>query len=459
MDKEYCIDYGHGITELFINSSVSAILSTMDQGIEIFDETATRPIPLPGNKGKRFRGYVPWGADNERPYKVLKKIRRDEVMSQNKLFNTLTGYASGIRIRREDGSMISDTEQTNFFRYNRMPRYFLEQVVDMKHFFFTVSVVILSKDGRKIVKIRHKEACHVRFETCDPQTGKIEHLFYANWEDNTPREEEIEVIPVLDLFDPLGDLETRMGRVPAADGKLKKPVNERKFAIINQFPVAGCKYYPFAPYWAVFLSGWYDIKQMIPDGKKAKFRNHAQIKYQVEVHRDYWENICREEKITAMEDKTARVKKEKENIRNFLTGIENSGKMWITGYYIDPTGKEIRMVRVTVIDTGKEGGDWIEDAEEASNMLCYADNIHPNLVGATPGKNRGGFSGSVQRELFTMKQALEKPYHDILLEPLFLIKEYNGWRDFVCDVPVITLTTLDKNKDAEENTLRKEGNL
>jgi hypothetical protein len=457
-EQDYIIDYGHGMELMEVNRSVSAILNTMDEGTEIFDDTGTKPKSLPGKKGKTHRGYVPWGDDNQRPYMVMGKIRKDEVMSQNKLFNTLTGYASGVRLRREDESKITDREQTDFFKYNRMPRYFLEQVVDMKHFFFTVSVIILSGDGKKIVKLRHKEACHIRFETCNPKTGRIEHLYYANWEEHTPGEEEIEVIPVLDLYDPLGDLETRMGRLPADNGKVSPPSKDRKFAIINQFPVAGCKYYPFAPYWSVFLSGWYDIKQMIPGGKKAKFRNHAQIKYQVEVHKDYWENICREEKITDLEKKSARVKKEKENIRDFLTGIENSGKLWITGYYTDPNGKEVRMVRISTVDTGKEGGDWITDSEEASNMICYADNIHPNLVGATPGKTNGGFSGSVQRELFTMKQALEKPYHDILLEPLFIIKEYNGWQDIVIDVPVITLTTLDKGKDSEENTMRKEGN-
>lgn len=450
------IDYGHGVSVLEISSTVSAIINSIDEGAQVFDEEGTTPVPLPGDEKKKYRGYVPWGEDNLLPYKVAKKIRKDEVMSQNKLFNTLTGYASGIQVKNGAGEKLTNPDIIDFFKYNRMPRYFLEQVVDMKHYFFTVTVLILSLDGKKIKKIRHKEACHCRFETCDPKTGLIEHLFYANWEGNNLKEEDIEVIKVLDIYDPIGDLETRMGLIPGKDGKKQKPVSDRKFAIINQFPIVGSKYYPFAPYWSVFLSGWYDIKQMIPGGKKAKFQNHAQIKYHVEVHRDYWENICREEKITDPEKKAARVKTEKENIRNFLTGIENSGKLWISGFYMDPNGNEVKMVRINLIDTSKEGGDWIEDSEEASNMICYADNIHPNLVGATPGKQNGGYSGSVQRELFTMKQALEKPYHDILLEPLFVIKEYNKWDDFSYDVPVITLTTLDKGKDAEENTLRKE---
>lgn len=122
--------------------------------------------------------------------------------------NTLTCYASGIRVSRGNGEPLSDAEQKDFFRRNRLSRYFPEQCTDMKHFFFSVAVVILSTDGKKIVKLRHKEATHVRFETCNPATGKIEHLFYANREDCTPEDGEIEVIPVLDIQDPVGDLET-----------------------------------------------------------------------------------------------------------------------------------------------------------------------------------------------------------------------------------------------------------
>jgi hypothetical protein len=92
--------------------------------------------------------------------------------------------------------------------------------------------------------------------------------------------------------------------------------------------------------------------------------------------------------------------------------------------------------------------------EEVSNIICHAGNIHPGQAGAASGKSKNSFSGSVQRGLFTVKQAPEKPCYDILPESLSVIKEYSGQEDFICDVPVITLTTLDKGKDAEENTLR-----
>ena len=43
------------------------------------------------------------------------------------------------------------------------------------------------------------------------------------------------------------------------------------------------------------------------------------------------------------------------------------------------------MVRITRIDTSKDGGDYSDDIAESNNMQCYADNIHPNLVGAISG--------------------------------------------------------------------------
>jgi hypothetical protein len=363
---ENVIDYGNGVTELVLSPSVSAILNEIDSGAEVFDETAALPVKLSG-KHKSLRGYVPRGSDSTLPCRILKKIRKDGVMSQNKLFNTLACHASGIRIRKRDGEGITSQDIAGFFKYSRMPCYFPEQATGMKHFFFSVTVIILSGDGKKTVKIRHREACHIRFETCDPVTGRIERLFYASREGNTSEDDEIEVIPVPDIWDPPGNLETRTGKNPNSRGQKQQAVKDRKFAVINSFPVAGCKYCPFVCYRLIFLSGLYGIRQMIPAGKKAKFRHQACIRYHVEVHLDYREMLCREEKITGPEKKAVRIKKE------------------------------------------KAGSNRIEDLEEVSNMICHAGNIHPGPAGAASGKSKNSFSGSVQRGLFTVKQASENP--------------------------------------------------
>jgi hypothetical protein len=448
--------YFSGFETMDISNDVSALLTEQSESSELFDEMGKAPVVIPGDKKKKYRGYMPWGESNTLPYSIITSARHDEVLSQNKLFNTLVGYGSGIKIMKNNGDEITDPKIIEFFDFNRLPKYHLEQVTDMKYFFFTVSVIILSNDGKKIVRLRHKEAAHTRFEQINPKTGKIDHIFYANWSDE-PKEKDIEVIELLDMNNPYYDLMVRMGKTPNDEGKVQTPTETRKFAVVNMFPIPGTGYYPFAYWYSMFLSGWFDIKRLIPKAKKAKMKNGSSFKYHVEINRLFWDDLCTQEGITDQKLRIERCNKEKENIKKFLTGIENSGKMWISGFYVDPTGKETAYVRINNVDAGKEGGDWIEDSEEASNMICYADNIHPSMVGAAPGKGKGGFSGSVQRELFTMKQSLEKAYQDIMLEPLFIIKKYNGWDDFKYDIPVVTLTTLDKGKDATENTLRDDG--
>ena len=65
-----------------------------------------------------------------------------------------------------------------------------------------------------------------------------------------------------------------------------------------------------------------------------------------------------------------------------------------------------------------KGGEYIDDLEEVSNILCYGMGQHPSLIGAAPGKNKS-INGTEARELFIIKQAMLKPIRDRILLPLF----------------------------------------
>lgn len=47
-------------------------------------------------------------------------------------------------------------------------------------------------------------------------------------------------------------------------------------------------------------------------------------------------------------------------------------------------------------------------------MFCFTMRVHSNLVGSVPGKTQTNNSGSDKRELYTIAQALQKPYHGLL---------------------------------------------
>ncbi|MBR2607126.1 MAG: hypothetical protein IKC70_04275 [Bacteroidaceae bacterium] len=440
-------------SEVFeIKDSVLCSIETVEDSATVFDEEVFgNAIHIPGTPYK----YIPFGADDQLPYNLIRQIGKDEIMSQNKFFNILTCYGNGLQyVDAQTDKPTKNAEIKSFMMRNSLAEFFLEQTTDLKYFFFAVAVIILSKDRTKIVKIRHKEACYCRFEEADEQ-GRINHVFYGNFKDGAKNKKNIEVIRLLDQKDPLGNLLVLVGREPGEDGLCRERTKENKFAIVSRFPTPGLQYYPVPYYTSILRGDWYDIKRLIGVGKKAKLRNSTSIKYHVEVHKDYWDQICSNEEIYDPEARKKRVKKEYENIKNFVTGIENSGKVWISGFYQNPDGKEISMIKINCLDKVKEGGDWSDDIQESANTICYADNIHPNLVGAVPGKAQSNNSGSDKRELFTLKQSLEKAPHDILAKPHNVVIGYNEW-DVYPDVPLIMLTTLDKKNDAKKVSMNNE---
>lgn len=413
------------------------------------NEDRTQTISI----GGRQYEYIPWGGDNMLPYYVQTLIGKNMVTSQCQQFNTLTCYGQGLQffVRGTD-NRASDPEIRKFCLHNALHLQFWEQATDMKYFFFSVLTITLSRDGSKIVHLRHQDACHCRFTARNKQ-GRSENVIVANWRQSPPKT--AKVFPLLDEVDPLGDLLVRLGKEPdPKTGKLSAGTADRTFAIVCRVPTIGRQTYPIPYYFSIFLDAWYDIYRLIGTGKRFLIKNTAAPRWQVEIHKNYWNNVCNEEGITDPQKRKERIKRERENITEFLTKPENAGKTWITSYESALEGKETRMVRIYPLGVDKkEGGDWSDDMQESSNALCFAMGVHPNMVGATPGKSQMNNSGSDKRELFNLKQSIEKAWHDVMEVPYHVVLHFNSWDEkYDIQVPMIEMTTLDKNKEFDIKT-------
>lgn len=389
--------------------------------------------------------YMPWGGDNNMPFDILKLIEDDETLSTCQMFNAEVCFGSGLRYDTCLASAAVKSEVEDFFLDNDIASYYLGVCQDFKHFGFAVSVIILSRDGTKIVRLLRKEACYCRFAPAG-KDGRITRLLYANWRKCIASRSDIEVIEMLDASAPWRDLQDR----------LAKNTTCRKFAVVSRIPTPDSTYYPIPYYASLFKGKWYNIKQLIGLAKESKLRNSAPIKYQIEISQKYWESIFRSEGITDRRKQQERIVQEKQSILDFLTGAENSGKAWFSTFYITPDGKEQHDVVINKIDDSKEGGDWSTDIQEAVNMFCFTMRVHSNLVGSVPGKAQSNNSGSDKRELYTIAQALQKPYHDLLFTVHRIIIRFNGWKGVVPDCPFIQLTTLDEHADAKQVTTNGE---
>lgn len=414
------------------NNSAS-VAFTVDSG-KVFREDG-EIVPVTLSNGIQ---YMPWGADNQMPYHVLDMIEKDETLSTCQIFNAEVCYGNGLQYNTEACTKQVKDEIQDFLLCNNMATYFLGVCQDFKHFGWCVSVIILDKEGKHIVSLHRKEACYCRFTPANKH-GVIENVLYGNWKKPLSSISDVEIIPLLSLDCPWHDLQDR----------LKRNTHLRKFAVVSRVPTPDSTYYPIPYYASLFRGKWYNIKQLIGMAKEAKLKNSAPIKYQIEVSAKYWENIFKRERITDPKKMQERVVEEKRHIIDFLTGAENSGKALFSTFYVSPTGEVQHEVVINKIESDKEGGDWSTDIQEAVNMFCFTMRVHSNLVGSVPGKSQSNNSGSDKRELYTIAQALQKPYHDLLFIPHLIIMKFNKWVGAFPDCPFIQLTTLDEGVDAK----------
>lgn len=396
--------------------------------------------------------YIPWGGDNQMPFDLLALVEKDETLATCQCFNAEVCYGSGLQYCTTETSAAVKSQVEDFLLDNDLAAYFLGVSQDFKHFGFAVSVLILNEEDTKIVRLLRKEACYCRFAPADAK-GRIPKILYANWRKPISSRSDIEVIELLDPVAPWVDLQSRLSTL-----RTSHSTNNRKFAILTRIPTVDSTYYPIPYYAALFKGKWYNIKQLIGIAKEAKLRNTAPIKYHIEVGAKYWESIFRSEGITDRRKQQERIVREKQTILDFLTGAENSGKAWFSTFYVTPDGKEQHDVVINKIDDSKEGGDWETDIQEAINMICFTMRVHSNLVGSVPGKAQSNNSGSDKRELYTIAQALQKPYHDLLFTVHRILIKFNAWKNVTVDVPFIQLTTLDEHQDAKQVKLPNSNN-
>ena len=437
-------DYSFNSVEVIPDLKASAAF-TVDTSSVFLEDVDMQPVTIADGYQ-----YMKWGKDNEMPYEILKLIDSDETLSTCQLFNAEVCYGSGLVYDTSAAQKKVQQEVQNYMMDNDLASYFLGVCQDFKYFAFAVSVIILNGDGSRIVRILRKEACYCRFAPAE-KDGTIPYILYANWRKSITSKDQVEKIELLDQHSPWTDLQERM---QANKGK-KPKTSTRKFAIVSRVPTPDSTYYPIPYYGSLFKGNWYRIKQLIGMAKEAKLKNSAPIKYHIEIANRFWDGIFKAEGITDRKKQMDRVVEEKEKIINFLTGMENSGKVLFSTFYVNPNGEEQHDVVINKVETDKEGGDWSTDIIEAVNMMCFTMRVHSNLVGSVPGKSQTNNSGSDKRELYTIAQALQKPYHDLLFTVHYIIIRYNAWEGVKPDCPFIMLSTLDENRDAKLVTPNK----
>ncbi|TXI33108.1 MAG: hypothetical protein E6Q58_03130 [Niabella sp.] len=364
-----------------------------------------------------------WGDNNDFPQQIIKLASESTELAslldwkaralQGTAVLAVESVWNETRQEFED-KLINDEEITGFLRSIHFKRYLREASTDFFWFWNVFPELIKNEAGDKIAYLGVQDASYCRWSPMN-ERGIIEHCYIsANWPNAKISDLATLKLPVIDPYSPNAIEELRGSEI-------------QHFIYPVSYPSPGKSYYQLAPWDGWRTSGWPELAKMIPKSKVQLMKQLLSAKFILEIPVNYWPTAYPEwPKMTLEEQMTIKRAKVKE-INDTITGVENTGKTILSESGTDAMHQPIQGWKILPIEDKLKDGNFLEDSREASQHLRSALALDSALTGDGPGKGMGGGSGSDKRIALNIYVALQQPYREIILEPLYFIAAYNGW--------------------------------
>ncbi|MCD8176706.1 MAG: hypothetical protein LUE98_04500 [Tannerellaceae bacterium] len=348
-----------------------------------------------------------------------------------------------------------------FCENNNLANWLMEQAADQAYFWnwFPLLQLNIGRDDKdwepKIVKLRHLEATCTRKGEMD-KYGRINYCVYsrefAGSGIDTIESQDTEnynrqiIYEALDINDALSQLREKT----KAQKNTKTRNRTTDYVLPLRLPTPGKPYYAKPSWYTLFSSGIFIYMLAMLNQRSVKLKNSIMFSYIIHLNEEYVMYEYQRCGAIKEEDRIKVYNNLVDELTGWLKNPANDGKALVAmTKTID--GKVVKWVEIEQLDRTKASDTSVkEDIAEIANVMLYAQGIHPQTVGAIPGKEKVA-SGTEARELNLLQQLDLFPQKVFLLEPLYLIKRFNGWdENLFFDIPVHVLTTLDKNKQGVE---------
>lgn len=400
---------------------------------------------------------APWGFQNLLPQEIMSASEKVEIIGTNCDFNARVCYGNGPKlarlIRDEKTNKIIDYFEVNegkeydWFIANNVPQLVLEMLTDLSYFANAFPCFVFDKEFTEIKRVLHKESIFARWGL--DKRDQIKWLLYSSKWDKSPGsipdKADIQKSYVIDEYDAIRDIETQM-----------KAKAYRRVCMALYLPSPGRPYYSYPNWYSIFRSGWYDQIRSIPELKKAILKYNLGIRSIIYVSDKYFQ--AKEQQAGISPDDIEARKKLRDKIakelNDFAVGADNQGKSMTVLKEMTGNGNtEEKYITIETVKNEIKEGEFLTDYETVANIISYAMEVHPSLIGATPGKNSNSLSGSNIREIYLMKQAQMRPFIDLVLRPFSIVKKINNWdKDISVVLPEYIFTTLDQNKSGKQES-------
>lgn len=370
--------------------------------------------------------YALWGDDNLAPIHMLKNIEKDTVIFQSSQFNIASHYGSGLdyvrEIRTKNGIELDYTsipEIDDFIEANDLNAVFCETVHDYEKIGNRIVSFLPNKKRDLIARVIRKDAAWGRWEIQDKASRKVKQLYYnADWERDFNNKNG-DKFPVLDVFDPIGDLTKRI-----------KTGNE--FVFRNKVFTSNRYYYELANVEVIMNSGNIEMKDKLKAAYKALIDNSLGIAYHIKVTDEYCKKqIAKADEAKWESDPAFRYdvqKKIKEKIDKFLTGVQSQGKSILSVKYRNGKGELEDGIEIVTLDNSIKADKWLPSMQQYHAESYNAMEVDPSNTGIS-NKNDGMNSGSEKKNAFFNNKATLDIDRLYTLMPFYFVAKFNKWTE------------------------------
>lgn len=303
----------------------------------------------------------------------------------------------------------------------------------------------------KVIGIRPRSIFTTRLERQDEQY-RINYAYISNqWLDQsqqsgTMKAENIKIaaVPYLPAATAVKDLERKVRE--ARQSRVSRKNRPTRF-IMSPRDYGG-PYYADALWHSIFAGSIFEYAFTIIDDRLTRKRNSNIIGRVIYIHQDYLAALFRQQ--GENKSKTiGQIQSEVFNdINSWLSNSDNAGQALVSSVFTGPDGKEHKAWEIVEIESKANSQAQAEKTElqEISSIIFFAMGLDSKLIGNTPG-DASSSGGTDLRERFLVKQIQFAPLQQLMLRPLEVISQFNGWDEhLVWQIDREVLTTLDNSK-------------
>lgn len=426
---------------------------------------------------------APWGEDNCFPQNIENQLAYCGIAKSALDWKARALYGQGILPGKitgldKNGSDIFEPLDPSkyqhvysFIRRRSNYRFMIEYLQDWVWFGNCFPEMILSKDGSQITHMVHQESCDARYEQM--KNGRIKHVYLSKlWGSaanqhpkfdpkkamrglknnptnyNNIANEFIAKVPCINMYDAVNSLTEIAASLKSKNG-LKSAILPVNYPSVNK------TYYQVPAWDGARLSGWIEIASKIPSLIRQLYNKAFRIKYHIEIPETYFAQKYTVEgwaKMTQEQQNKARVDL-LEEMDKFLSGDEKAFTSFVSFFDIaHHDKKEYGHVKINAIEDKASVEKDLISSSAADIQILTAMQTHPTLFGAgTIGTGTQRSGGSDIREahlVYTSQLGLER---NVLLEPLYLVRDYNKWDpEIEFKFRDVVLTTLDTGSGTQK---------